>query len=168
MQVSGDVFLNSDAFLFVIFLILLLQLRERKVSMVRLLIMPIIMTIASLPFFYAEASVGWFPILLIIIGLVVGLILGVFLGSLMEVKLREEDGKIVMKGSILVVIIWGIIITLKVLGKNYLNANHVLSLDLLTSIFLAITLGTMISRRIIIYRQYYHKKKLHSQNNRVK
>ncbi len=124
--------------------------------------MPIIMTIASIPFFYTAANIGWFEFSLVIMGLVVGLMLGVFLGYLMEVKLWEEDGKIVMKGSILIVIIWGIIIAIKILGKNYLNENHILGLDLLTSIFLAITLGTIISRRVIIYHRYRKKKKFQS------
>jgi|SRR5664280_1053912 hypothetical protein len=161
--VSPDVFLNSDAFLFLILIILLLQLRERKVSMARLLIMPIIMTMLSIPFFYITVSSGWFGFSLVILGLLVGLMLGVFLGSLMEVKLREEDGKIVMKGSILVVLLWGIIIIIKILSKNYLNENHILGLDILTSIFLAITLGTMISRRVIIYQRYRKKNKFNSQ-----
>jgi hypothetical protein len=161
--VSGDVLVNSDAFLFFILLILVLQLRERKVSMVRLLIMPLVMTIVSLPFFYTATIMGWFAFSLVILGLIVGLILGVFLGSFMEVKIREEDGKVVMKGSILMVLIWSIIIIIKILGKNYLNGTHILGLDLLTSIFLAITLGTIISRRLIIYNRYLQKKKLHSQ-----
>ncbi len=164
--VSPDVFFNSDSFLFLILIILLLQLRERKVSMARLLIMPIIITMLAIPFFYTTASSGWFGFSLVILGLLVGLVLGVFLGSLMEVKLREEDGKIVMKGSILVVLIWGIIIIIKILSKNYLNENHILGLDIITSIFLAITLGTMISRRVIIYQRY--RKKNHSQINSIK
>jgi hypothetical protein len=160
--IGPDVFFNSDAFLFLILFILLLQLRERKVSMARLLIMPIIITMLAAPFFYVTASSGWFGFSLVILGLVVGLILGVFLGSLMEVKLREEDGKIVMKGSILVVLLWGVIIIVKILSKNYLSENHIISLDILTSIFLAITLGTMISRRVIIYQRYRKKNKIHS------
>ena len=88
--VSPDVFFNSDSFLFLILIILLLQLRERKVSMARLLIMPIIITMLAIPFFYTTASSGWFGFSLVILGLLVGLVLGVFLGSLMEVKLRER------------------------------------------------------------------------------
>ncbi len=160
--VTGNEFINSDAFLLFILLILLLQLRERKVSMIRLLVMPVIMIFASIPFFYIATSSGWFSVGLIIMGMIVGLILGVYLGSMMEVKLREEDGKIVMKGSILLVIIWSLIIIAKVFGKYYINSAHILSLDILTAIFLAITLGTMISRRIVIYNRYLQKKKLHS------
>lgn len=160
--ITGDEFLNSNAFLFFILLILLLQLRERKVSMGRLLIMPLIMVFASMPFFYMASSMGWFQLALVILGLVVGLILGVYLGSLMEVKLREEDGKVVMKGSIVLVIVWAVIIIAKITGKGYLSGAHILSLDVLSAIFLAITLGTMISRRVVIYRRYLEKKKLHS------
>jgi hypothetical protein len=161
--VSGDVFINSDYFLFFILLILLLQLRERKVSMVRLFLMPLVITVVFLPFFYSSIIMGWFSLVLVILGMVVGLILGVFLGSLMEVKLREEDGKIVMKGSFLMVLIWCIIIIAKLLGKNYFTGAHIIGLELLTSIFLAITLGTMISRRFIIYNRYLKKKNHHSQ-----
>ena len=75
----------------------------------------------------------------------------------MEVKI-DEDGTMLLKGSHIAIIIWITIIAIKIYGKNVLGSIG-FEINLLTSIFLMITLGAMISRYSIIYWKYAQFKK---------
>jgi membrane protein CcdC involved in cytochrome C biogenesis len=55
-------------------------------------------------------------------------------------------------------LIWVAIIALKIYGKSLLGSFGLIDLGILTSIFLAMTLGTMIARRAYVYWQYRLKK----------
>jgi membrane protein CcdC involved in cytochrome C biogenesis len=93
----------------------------------------------------------------------VGTMLGLIIGRFMEVKTSDKDDKIILKGSRVAVAIWIVIILLKIYGESVLNNTGIIKVDLVLALFLMITLGTVVSRRIIIYWKYLkHKKTIES------
>ncbi len=77
----------------------------------------------------------------------------------MDVKNNKNNDKIILKGSHVAVAIWILIILLKLYGENILNNMSIIKVDLVLALFLMITLGTVVSRRIIIYWKYLKHKK---------
>ena len=64
-----------------------------------------------------ELSSGIVNLLLIAVGLAIGLALGLIIASRMEVKI-DEQGRMILKGSTVAVLIWAVIIVLKIYGKE--------------------------------------------------
>lgn len=160
MLTTGDLAFNDQSFLVIlplIFLILLLQLRERRARWWSLMIMPAFMLPITAAVVFTELSSGFVNLLLIAIGLAIGIVLGMIIASRMEVKI-DERGRMILKGSTVAVLIWAAIIVLKIYGKSMLAGFALIDVGILTSIFLAMTLGTMISRRAYLYWQYRKKK----------
>ena len=91
---------------------------------------------------------------LIDLGFIIGLLIGYAVGSFMAVKIDEKDGRMILKGSYIAVGIWIFVIILKVYGKGILGNSQYMDLSVLSSLILMLTLGAMISRRILIYRKY--------------
>lgn len=149
----------NQTFLIVVVIILILQLRERKMKVRKLFVMPAFMMLATGAAIYTSASSSITAFALVVAGLAVGIGMGVAIGSLMEVKIHE-DGSMVLKGSILAVAVWIIVIAVKILGKDALGGTGYIKLSVLTSIFLAMTLGAMVARRAHVYREYLRQKKL--------
>ena len=73
-----------------------------------------------------------------------------------------RKGRMVLKGSTVAVLIWAVIIVLKIYGKSWLAGIGLVDVGVLTSIFLAMTLGAMVSRRVYLYWQYLKKKNIAS------
>lgn len=121
------------------------------------MIMPVFMLMVTAAVVYSELSSGPLNLLLIAVGFAIGIALGVVIGSRMEVKV-DEKGRMVLKGSTVAVLIWAAVILLKIYGKSLLGDFGLIDIGVLTSIFLAMTLGTMISRRAYVYWQYRLKK----------
>ena len=71
-----------------------------------------------------------------------------------------------MRGSVIAVVIWILVILIKIYGEQTLGSMKYFDLSVLTSMFLMITLGTMISRRIFIYRKYREHKLIYNDNNK--
>lgn len=159
MLTIGDLGANDQFYLVFIALILLLQLRERRVRWWSLMIMPVIMLMLTGGIVFTELTSGVGNLLLIAAGLAIGLVLGVIVASRMEVKI-DDQGRMIIKGSTVAVLIWAVIILLKLYGKNWLVGLGLIDVDILTSAFLAMTLGAMISRRAFLYWQYHKKKNL--------
>ncbi len=148
---------NQVVFL-VILIIVILQLRERKVRLGGLLILPILMSYLTV---IVVSSVIFSSVLnfsLIILGLIIGFLIGIAIGSLMKVKV-DEEGRMLLKGSFVAVILWIIIILLKVYGQDFIIGAKLIDVNVVTSIFLMMALGAVISRRVIIYRKYLQIKK---------
>jgi membrane protein CcdC involved in cytochrome C biogenesis len=91
---------------------------------------------------------------LIVVGFIIGLLIGYAVGSFMDVKIDEKDGRMILKGSYIAVGIWIFVIIVKVYGKGILGNSQYMDLGVLSSLILMLTLGAMISRRILIYRKY--------------
>ncbi|MEL7671458.1 CcdC protein domain-containing protein [Methanobacterium sp.] len=150
-------FMASPSFLIIIFLIILLQLRERKMNLRKLIVMPVILAIFTLPAVYVEMY-SVFNVVVIFIGLLIGILMGYLISKFMEVKVHE-DGSMILKGSLLAVLMWAAIIVIKIYGRNAIGGMKLMDLSLLTSMFLIMTVGAMISRRVFIYRRYINFKK---------
>lgn len=151
---QGD-FSSNAAFVILIIFIVLLQLRERKLKPWSLFILPLILTLLTIQVISLEISSA-FDFIILIIGFIVGTILGLIIGRFMDVK---NNDKIILKGSRVAVAIWILIILLKIYGENVLNNTGIIKVDLVLALFLMITLGTVVSRRIIIYWKYLKHKK---------
>jgi membrane protein CcdC involved in cytochrome C biogenesis len=121
------------------------------------MIMPLFMLMVTSAVVYTELSSGPLNLLPIAAGFAIGIGFGIVIGSRMEVKV-DERGRMLLKGSTVAVLIWVAIIALKIYGKSLLGSFGLIDLGILTSIFLAMTLGTMIARRAYVYWQYRLKK----------
>lgn len=77
----------------------------------------------------------------------------------MKMKIHENVS-MVLKGSVLAVAVWITIIAVKILGKDTLGATGYIKLNVLTSIFLAMTLGAMVAKRAYAYMEYLRENKL--------
>lgn len=148
---------TSQSFIIVILFMVILQLRERKVKPLGLMIMPIFMFIVSIFLVDEVLFTSLLNFILIAGGFVLGTIIGYVVASFMNVRL-DKDGNVVMKGSVLAVVVWILVIILKFYGEQILGSAHYIDFSVLTSIFIMMTLGAMISRRLIIYRRYREHK----------
>lgn len=148
---------TSQSFIIVIIFLVLLQLRERKVKPLGLMIMPVFMFLISL--FLVEEVIFTSPLnfFLIVGGFILGTVIGYVVASFMKVKL-DKDGNVMMKGSVVAVVIWILVIVAKFYGEQTLGSTRYINFNVLTSIFIMMTLGAMISRRIIIYKRYREHK----------
>ena len=72
----------------------------------------------------------------------------------MEVKV-DKNGVMILKGSYIAVFLWIAIILLKIYGENEIVSARLIELNLLTTVFLVITIGAMIARRIFIYWRFF-------------
>jgi membrane protein CcdC involved in cytochrome C biogenesis len=149
----------NQTFLVIMAIILILQLRERKVKVRKLFVMPVFMVLATGAVIYTSASSSITAFALVAAGLAVGIGMGAAIGSLMKVNIHE-DGSMLLKGSILAVAVWIALIGVKILGKDTLGGTGYINLSVLSSIFLAMALGAMVTRRAYVYREYMRQKKL--------
>ncbi len=161
MLTTGDLGFTDQFYLVFVALILLLQMRERRVRWWSLMIMPVILVMLTAPIVFSELSSGIVNLLLIAAGLAIGLGLGLIIASRMVVKI-DEQGRMILKGSTVAVLIWAAIIVLKIYGKSLIAGFGLIDVGVLTSIFLIMTLGAMISRRAYLYWIYLKKKDLAS------
>lgn len=149
----------ESVFFLVVIIILLLQLRTRRVRLFGLVIMPLFMLLFTLPLVAIGLSPGLLGIIFIGLGFIIGAGIGLAVGSMMEVKVNEKDGSMVLKGSMLAVLLWAAIIGLKIYGKDLLNGIGIIDMGLVTSMFLMMAVGSMITRRGFLYWRYLQMKK---------
>ena len=150
-------FMASPSFLIIILLVIILQLRERKMKLRKLIIMPVILSIITLPMVYIEMY-SIFNVAVIFAGLLIGVLMGFLISKFMEVRI-DEDGSMIMKGSVVAVLIWAAIILIRVYGRNEISSMGLMDLNLLTAMFLIMAVGAMISRRIFVYWKFVNFKK---------
>lgn len=155
-------FMASPSFLIIILLIILLQLRERKMKLRKLIIMPVILSIITIPMIYVEMY-SVFNVAVIFVGLLIGVLMGFLISRFMEVKI-DENGSMIMKGSLVAVLLWAAIIVVRIYGRNEISSMGLIDLNLLTATFLIMAVGAMISRRIFVYLKYINFKKNNVQN----
>jgi hypothetical protein len=155
---GGDTFIGSSMFLVFIALILLLQLRERKVRLLSMIVMPVFMLLLTGAVISMELSAGPLAWLVLLAGFVIGAAIGLFIASRMHLKI-DVDGTMLMRGSLLAVGVWAAILILKVYGKDLMAGTGLVDMNLLTSALLAMTLGMMICRRGYVYYRFMQLKK---------
>lgn len=150
---------TSQSFIIVIIFLVLLQLRERRVKPLGLMIMPVFMFLISIFLVEEVLFTSLLNFFLIVGGFILGMLIGYVVASFMKVKL-DENGNVMMKGSVVAVMIWILVIIVKFYGEQTLGSTQFINFNVLTSIFIMMTLGAMISRRIIIYKRYREHKLL--------
>ena len=158
-------FMASPSFLIIILLVIILQLRERKMKLRKLIIMPVILSIITLPMVYIEMY-SIFNVAVIFVGLLIGVLMGFLISKFMEVRI-DEDGSMIMKGSVVAVLIWAAIILIRVYGRNEISSMGLMDLNLLTAMFLIMAVGAMISRRIFVYWKFVNFKKNNVQSKAI-
>jgi hypothetical protein len=149
----------DTVFFVIVLFVLLLQLRTRRVRLFGLVVMPLLMLALTVPLVSMELFSGPIGIALLALGFIVGVGFGIVIGSMMEVKVDEKDGSMVLKGSVLAVLLWAAVIGLKIFGKDLLGSYGLIDMGLLTSAVLMLTVGSMISRRGFVYWRYLQMKK---------
>lgn len=149
--------MNNQSFLIIILLIIILQLRRRRIRIWTLLIMPVLISIVTIPLVSSELSSA-FNVVIIFVALLMGLLVGFIIGKFMEVKI-DEDGTMILKGSYIAIFLWIAVILMKIYGENVLSGTGWIEISLLTSAALVMALGAMISRRIFVYWKYMNFKK---------
>jgi hypothetical protein len=155
---QGNVFLNNQFIIFIL-IIIILQLRERKINPWQLFILPLFILLIFAQAIYPNILFTSSDIFILLGGYLFGTVLGIIVGKFYYVQFDENDEKIILKGSYLAVGLWIIIILMKVYGEGVLNSSGLIKLDLVVPLFLMITIGTMISRRAFIYWKYLKYKK---------
>lgn len=164
MQLS-DLTLNQ-VILIIVFIFLLFQLRQRKFHFWRSMIIPGLMLLVTYLFVTMEMQGPLFNTIVLVGGGIFGLILGMTIAKLTKLKIAK-DGSLLMRGSFIAMGLWFLLILAKLYGQDTLSQWGV-DADLFLSLFLMISVTTMIAERIGIYYRYLKKRKGVKKNNRGK
>jgi membrane protein CcdC involved in cytochrome C biogenesis len=140
------------------FFILRKQLREKEVKPRKLIIVPVIMLLVTAGTIYQTMFSGIFGFMLVLGGFLIGALVGYFMGTLFKMRVTDE-GVVMMKGSIITISVWIILIVVKIYSESVLGGGNT-HINNITSMFLAMTMGTMIVRRFVIYKKYNEHKKV--------
>lgn len=155
MQLSDLSF--NQVVLIVIVIFLLFQLRQRRFHFWRSLIVPGLMLMVTWLFVNLELQGPLFNTIVLLGGAILGVLLGMIIAKLTKLKL-DKNGNLLMRGSFIAMGLWFLIIVAKLYGQNYLNQFGLTS-SLILSLFLMISVSTMISERIFIYYRYLRNRK---------
>ena len=157
MQIMGfNLGITSIIFIAFILIMLLSQFRERKfrlwysiITMTFMLFVTYIFVSIELP---ANANYS-----ILIAGGLVGIMLGLAIAHHIKIKITD-DGSLLTRGSVLSVGIWIFIILVKFYGQNTFNQWQ-WNPNFLLSLFLILSISTMISKNIYLYIRYKSKKR---------
>lgn len=141
---------NSIIFYLIIIFVAVGNLREKEKKAPKLqsvIIFPFLMLIITFPLISNELN-SIVNIILLSLGFIVGLFIGIIRGKFSDIRVND-NGRMIIKGNILGVAIWLVIIVLKIVSETILTGY--VGLNLLISVFLLITIGTIIARKIYIY-----------------
>ncbi|MDD1774427.1 MAG: hypothetical protein LUQ24_02720 [Methanobacterium sp.] len=143
--------------LIIIVIFLLFQLRQRKFHLIRSMIVPGLMLVVTFFFVNMEMQGPLFNTIVLLGGGILGVFLGMIIARLTKLKIGK-DGSLLMRGSFIAMGLWFLIIISKLYGQNYLNQLGLTS-SLILSLFLMLSVSTMISERIFIYYRYLRNRK---------
>lgn len=155
MQLSDLSF--NQVVIIVVVIFLLFQLRQRKFHFWRSMLVPGVMLMVTLLFVRLELQGPLFNTIVIFGGGVFGLVMGMIIARFTKLKIGK-DGSLLMRGSFIAMGLWFLIILTKLYGQDTLNQMG-LSSSLILSLFLMISVSTMISERVFIYYRYLRNKK---------
>ncbi len=162
MQLSDLSF--NQVVLIIIVIFLLFQLRQRKFHFWRSMIVPGLMLIVTFLFVTVELQGPLFNTIVLFGGGVFGLLLGMIIARLTKLKIGK-NGSLLMRGSFIAMSLWFLVILAKLYGQDTLN-QWGLSSSLILSLFLMISVSTMISERVFIYYRYLRNRKEWRQKKR--
>jgi NAD/NADP transhydrogenase beta subunit len=157
MQIMG-INLGITSIIIIVFILIMLlsQFRERKfrlwysiITMTFMLFVTYIFVSIELP---AKANYS-----ILLAGGLVGIMLGLAIAHHIKIKITD-DGSLLTKGSFLSVGIWISIILVKFYGQNTFNQWE-WNPNFLLSLFLILSISTMISKNIYLYIRYKNKKR---------
>ena len=132
------------------------QLREKEVKPRKLIIVPVVMLLVTAGTIYQTMFSGIFGFILVLGGFLIGALVGYFMGRLFKMRVTDE-GAVMMKGSIITISVWLILIVVKIYSESVLGGGNT-HINNITSMFLSMTMGTMIVRRLAIYKKYTEHK----------
>jgi len=144
-------------FVLIILLILLLQFRERKFRLWRAILSMGFMILITIPFVYLEIQLTPLNNLLLFGAGILGLLIGLGVAYHTKIKIAG-DGSLRTRGSVLSVGLWAAIILAKFYGQDTLN-QWGFDPNLVLSLFLVMTVATLISRNYYVYQRYLRKKR---------
>jgi hypothetical protein len=155
MQIMGFTLGTASLiFIGIIIVMLLSQFRERKfrlwtsiITMSFMLFITYIFVSIELP---ADPNYS-----ILVAGVLAGLMLGLVIAHNIKIKIAD-DGSLLTKGSFISVGIWIFIILVKFYGQNIFNQWE-WNPNFLLSLFLILSISTMISRNIYLYIRYKQK-----------
>lgn len=148
---------NSQSFLVIIIILVILQLRQRRIKRpLGLMILPAFMLFITILIVQNVIFTSLLNFILIIASFITGVLIGITLGTFFDVKV-EKDGTMFLKGSFAAVLLWILVIALKFYGDNLLTNSGYIDLNVLSSMLLMLTLGAMIARRLFIYNKFRKK-----------
>lgn len=162
MQLS-DLSFNQVVIIAVV-IFLLFQLRQRKFHFWRSMVVPGAMLMVTLLFVRLELQGPLFNTIVIFGGGVFGLLMGMIIARFTKLKIGK-DGSLLMRGSFIAMSLWFLIIMAKLYGQDTLNQMG-LSSSLVLSLFLMISVSTMISERVFIYYRYLRNRKEWKKNKK--
>jgi hypothetical protein len=140
---------NYASYIVIFILVLWLSAREKTVKPKTMWIMPVLWAYIILPAIQWQ-SVDFATIALFVLCLFIGLALGVIRGKLEKMRFRQ-DGSISVQWSIISILIFVIVLAIR-LAAEYWGKTH--ALVSFANALLFMPLGSIISRRIIIYQRY--------------
>jgi membrane protein CcdC involved in cytochrome C biogenesis len=152
-----------ELFFLIAVILVLLQLRTRRVRLWTIWIPPAIILLPITAVTIAADYTGPGTLLLSLAGFAVGCPLGVFIGSRMKVT-ADEQGRILLKGSLVAVTVWILVLGLRLFGKSIIGDLGIISLNDLSAMALALALGSIVARRGYVTLKYLQLKK---QNTKV-
>jgi membrane protein CcdC involved in cytochrome C biogenesis len=150
--------MSVEFFLLMAAIIILLQLRTRRVRLWTLWIPPAIILLPITAVTIAADYGGPGTLLLSLAGFIVGCPIGAFIGSRMKVT-ADDQGQILLKGSLVAVTIWILVLGLRLFGKSIVGDLGIISLNDLSAMALAMALGSIIARRAYVTVKYLELKK---------
>ncbi|MCE5214896.1 MAG: hypothetical protein LLF83_09290 [Methanobacterium sp.] len=115
MQLS-DLTLDQ-VILIIVFIFLLLQLRQRKFHFWRSLIIPGIMLFITIQFVNLQMQGPFFNTVVLVGGGLLGILLGMITASLMKIKIAK-DGSMILRGSFIAKSLWLLFVLAKLYGQN--------------------------------------------------
>lgn len=149
--------MSAGLFFLIAVILVLLQLRTRKVRLGVIWIPLVILLPVTAATIIADYT-GPGTLLLAVAGFAVGSAVGIFIGSRMEVKI-DERGRILLKGSLVAVSIWILVLGLKIFGKGIVGNTGIIGLNDLSAMVLAMTLGMIMARRAYLTLKYLQLQK---------
>ncbi|MCD1295562.1 DUF1453 domain-containing protein [Methanocella sp. CWC-04] len=150
---AQDYQMPSSFILLIVGIVLLLQLRERKLRLQKFILLPLFMIPLTLMVSLNDILGGWLNIIILMFGLAIGSGLGYAISKFMKVR-SDDNGNILVKGSLIGTAVWMGILIVKMYGKDLLKGSHLLDTGLLISFFLMVSLGTILVRRYYLYVRY--------------
>lgn len=147
-----------ELFFLIAVILILLQLRTRRVRLWTIWIPPAIILLPITALTIAADYNGFNTVLYSLLGFAIGCPIGVVIGSRMQVT-ADDQGRILLKGSLVAVTIWILVLGLRLYGKSIVGDWGIISLNDLSAMALAIALGSIVARRAYLTIKYLELKK---------